>query len=103
MVVKEKITGPLGMADTMFLLDAGPHENAVTVHVPGEDGSWVSAGELLNAATRTGGPGGHGLYSTPRDYIRFEQALLRGGELDGERILDRRRPSTPRSPTRSAT
>ena len=35
--------------------------------------------------------GGHGLYSTPRDYIRFERALLRGGELDGERILPRRR------------
>jgi methyl acetate hydrolase len=31
--------------------------------------------------------GGHGLYSTPRDYIRFERALLRGGELDGQRIL----------------
>ena len=35
----------------------------------------------------TGGAGGHGLYSTPRDYVRFERALLRGGELDGERIL----------------
>ena len=32
--------------------------------------------------------GGHGLYSTPRDYIRFQQALLRGGELDGVRILE---------------
>ena len=30
---------------------------------------------------------GHGLYSTPRDYIKFQRALLRGGELDGERIL----------------
>lgn len=31
--------------------------------------------------------GGHDRYSTLRDYIRFERALLRGGELDGERIL----------------
>jgi CubicO group peptidase (beta-lactamase class C family) len=46
-VVKEKITGPLGMTDTMFLLDRARTENAVTVHVPGEGGSWDSAGELL--------------------------------------------------------
>ena len=29
----------------------------------------------------------HGLYGPPSDYIKFERALLRGGELDGTRIL----------------
>ena len=76
----------LGMDDTIFLLDEGRRANAVTVHTRGEDGSWVSAGEILNQAPDWWA-GGHGLYSTPRDYIRFERALLRGGELDGERIL----------------
>ena len=85
-VIKENITGPLGMDDTMFLLDEGRRANAVTIHTRGEDGSWVSAGEILNQAPDWWA-GGHGLYSTPRDYIRFERALLRGGELDGERIL----------------
>jgi len=85
-VVKEGITGPLGMDDTMFRLDAGRTANAVTVHVKGEDGNWASAGEILNQEPDWWA-GGHGLYSTPRDYIRFERALLRGGELDGERIL----------------
>ncbi len=85
-VVKEGITGPLGMGDTMFRLDPGRTANAVTVHVKGEDGGWVSAGEILNQEPDWWA-GGHGLYSTPRDYIRFERALLRGGELDGERIL----------------
>jgi len=84
--IKEGITGPLGMDDTMFVLDEGRRGNCVTVHVPGEEGGWVSAGELLNQAPDWWA-GGHGLYSTPRDYIRFERALLRGGELDGERIL----------------
>jgi methyl acetate hydrolase len=56
------------------------------VHVSGEDGNWVSAGEILNQSPDWWS-GGYGLYSTPRDYIRFERALLRGGELDGERIL----------------
>jgi methyl acetate hydrolase len=85
-VVKEGITGPLGMNDTMFRLDAGRLDNCVTVHVPGEGGGWASAGEILNQEPDWWA-GGHGLYSTPRDYIRFERALLRGGELDGERIL----------------
>lgn len=89
-VIRDRVTGPLGMRDTMFRLDPARYSNCVTVHVKGEDSSWVSAGEILNQ-----GPdwwaGGHGLYSTPRDYIRFERALLRGGELDGERIL---RPET---------
>jgi CubicO group peptidase (beta-lactamase class C family) len=85
-VVKEKITGPLGMGDTMFRLDEQRSANCVTLHLPGEDGNWVSAGEILNQ-TPDWWAGGHGLYSTPRDYIRFERMLLRGGELDGERIL----------------
>ena len=85
-VVKEHITGPLDMGETMFVLDHGRRENLVTVHVRGEDGSWTSAGEILNQSPDWWA-GGHGLHSTPRDYVRFQRALLRGGELDGERIL----------------
>ncbi len=85
-VVKEGVTGPLGMDDTMFILDDERTANGVTLHVKGEDGTWTSAGEILNQQPEWYA-GGHGLYSTPRDYIRFERALLRGGELDGERIL----------------
>jgi Beta-lactamase class C and other penicillin binding proteins len=84
--VKEGVSGPLGMTDTAFLLNDEQRANAVTVHVKGEDGQWTSAGEILNQSPDWWA-GGHGLYSTPRDFIRFERALLRGGELDGERIL----------------
>jgi CubicO group peptidase (beta-lactamase class C family) len=85
-VLKERILGPLGMNDTMFRLDAQRYANCVTLHMLGEDGRWASAGEILNQEPDWWA-GGHGLYSTPRDYVRFERALLRGGELDGERIL----------------
>jgi CubicO group peptidase (beta-lactamase class C family) len=85
-VFKDKITGPLGMDNTAFLMTDGQRANSTPVHVHGEDGSWVSAGEILNQEPGWWA-GGHGLYSTPRDYIRFQRALLRGGELDGERIL----------------
>lgn len=84
--VKEGVTGPLGMDHTAFLLDEPAKGNTVGVHLPAEGGGWSSAGEILNQEPEWWA-GGHGLYSTPRDYIRFEQALLRGGELDGTRIL----------------
>lgn len=86
-VIKENITGPLGMNDTMFLLDDGRKDRAVTVHVAAEDGQWASAGYVCNFDSPDWWPAGHGLSSTPRDYIRFERMLLRDGELDGERIL----------------
>ncbi|MDT3445069.1 serine hydrolase domain-containing protein [Pseudofrankia sp. BMG5.37] len=85
-VIKEGVTGPLGMNDTMFRLDEARTANCVTVHVKGDDGTWSSAGEILNQ-NPDWWAGGHGLYSTPRDYVQLERALLRGGELDGERIL----------------
>lgn len=85
-VIKDGITGPLGMGDTMFRLDESRRENCVAVHLKDQNGAWTSAGEILDQ-NPDWWPGGHGLYSTPRDYVRFERALLRGGELDGVRIL----------------
>ena len=85
-VIEEGIAGPLGMSNTTFHPSDAQRDNA-TVHVKGEDGSWGSAGSILNPEPDWWA-GGHGLYSTPRDYIRFERALLRGGELDGTRILE---------------
>jgi methyl acetate hydrolase len=85
-VVKENITGPLGMDDTMFALDDARQGNKTPVHLKGEDGTWASAGNVL-PDNPDWWAAGHGLHSTPRDYIRFERALLRGGELDGTRIL----------------
>ncbi|MGR7026408.1 serine hydrolase domain-containing protein [Geodermatophilus sp. URMC 62] len=85
-VVRTGITEPLGMADTMFRLDEGRKATCVAIHTRGEDGRWTAVPEILNQEPDWWA-GGHGLYSTPRDYTRFTRALLRGGELDGERIL----------------
>jgi CubicO group peptidase (beta-lactamase class C family) len=85
-VIKENVTGPLGMDDTMFALDDSRQGNKTPVHLKGEDGTWASAGNVL-PDNPDWWAAGHGLHSTPRDFIRFERALLRGGELDGARIL----------------
>jgi methyl acetate hydrolase len=87
--IKEGVTGPLGMDHTTFLLNDDERLVSTPVHVPG-DGTWTAIGEVLNQAPEYFA-GGHGMYGPPSDYIRFERALLRGGELDGTRIL---RPET---------
>jgi methyl acetate hydrolase len=80
------VLGPLGMHHTTFLMTEEQRANSVPVHLRGEDGEWVATDVDWNQEPDWWS-GGHGLYSTPRDYIRFERALLRGGELDGTRIL----------------
>jgi methyl acetate hydrolase len=82
-VVEEGVTGPLGMHNTSFARTPGQAATRAAVHVKDGRGNWLDAGDIVNRID----PGGHGLYSTPRDYARFEQALLRDGELEGVRIL----------------
>ena len=87
--ISQGITGPLGMHDTAFQLGEGWKDSTTPVAVHTPDG-WVDSGVELNQ-TPEYFAGGHGLYSTPNDYIRFQRALLCDGELDGARIL---RPET---------
>jgi len=86
-VIKEGVTGPLGMDGTSFTLPPGQEGARAGVHVKTDGGAWSEIGDVVNRADPDWWAGGHGLFSTPRDYIRFERALLRGGELDGTRIL----------------
>ena len=122
-VVKENITGPLGMADTMFRLDDAAHGELRHRARPRARTAPGSRPARSCNQTPDWWAGGHGLYSTPRDYIRFERVLLRGGELDGRadpeagdgrrgvHQPDRRaglpgatsRPPTRRSPTTSTS
>jgi len=84
--IKQGITGPLDMDQTTFLMNDDQQPNSTPVHVKAEDGTWISIGEVLNQEPDWWA-GGHGLYGPPSDYIKFQQALLRGGELNGTRIL----------------
>ncbi len=86
--IKDGITGPLGMNETSFAPTANQRANMTAhPHVKGEDGTWADIGEVFPAEPEYWA-GGHGLHSTPRDFIRFQRALLGGGELDGVRILE---------------
>ena len=79
----ENVTGLLGMERTDFFDQ--PPEGLAAVHARLPEGgfaqvpAYIGGGEYDNA--------GGGLVSTANDYAKFLQAMLRGGELDGARIL----------------
>jgi methyl acetate hydrolase len=86
--VHEGVTGPLGMDQTAFTMNEGQRANSVPVHMQSEDGSWTATSIDL-AQDPDYWPGGHGLYSTPRDYLKFQRALLGDGTSpDGVKILE---------------
>jgi len=91
--IAERITKPLRMVDTRFFVPAAARDRLTAVYASGADGMMRRApdgargqGHYLEGPRRSFS-GGAGLVSTARDYARFLQMLLNGGELDGARIL----------------
>jgi CubicO group peptidase (beta-lactamase class C family) len=99
--LQQRIFGPLGMMDTAFFVPAEKLPRFAQLYKPkgltnnnflapptgkglevADD--WLNFGYLRPPVFEGGGGG---LVSTARDYLRFSQALLNGGELDGVRIL----------------
>ena len=86
--IKRGVTGPLGMDQTTFRMSAAQRANSVPVHLRGEDGAWAASDIDLNQQPEYWS-GGHGLHSTPRDYLKFQRALLGNGTSpDGVKILE---------------
>jgi CubicO group peptidase (beta-lactamase class C family) len=90
-VLRDEVLDPLGMPDTTFDLAACGNRRA-----PVEIGAWDGALQPLppgvTAEQAVAGYAslrlaGGGLFSTAGDLLRFGRAMLRGGELDGVRVL----------------
>lgn len=91
---RSRIFDPLGMPDSFFAVPADRADRLTDAWKLGENrdlsvvdlgarSGWRRTGRLLS--------GGGGLVSSLADYHRFARMLLRGGELDGARLL---RPET---------
>jgi CubicO group peptidase (beta-lactamase class C family) len=80
------IFGPLGMAEATFRPTDEEAARMMSIHARTPDGGLVEAPIELPAEPEFWA-GGSGLFATAADYLRFMRALLRGGELDGERVL----------------
>ncbi len=90
-LLRETVLDPLAMTDTGFDLPTADRRAPVVYgDLPGSmprmagvtDDDAVAAFSSLRLA-------GGGLWSTAHDLVRFGRAFLRGGELDGVRILGR--------------
>jgi methyl acetate hydrolase len=92
-VVRQAITEPLGMTETGFALSDEHRAGVAPVHRRAPDGRWA-AGEAPLRPDPDYWSAGNGLYSTPRDYLKFQRMLLGDGTSpDGVTVL---RPDTVR-------
>ncbi|MFN3231070.1 MAG: serine hydrolase domain-containing protein [Alphaproteobacteria bacterium] len=92
--LKERIFDPLGMTDTAFFVPPEKAARFAAAYKHDEDGALAPATDR-NPALRWLPEnklflGGGGLVSTVDDYLRFSQMMLKGGALDGTRILSRK-------------
>jgi CubicO group peptidase (beta-lactamase class C family) len=89
--LKERIFDPLGMHDTAFWCSDDKQDRLAMLYLYflGDVSPWT---DIAKRALRK--PklllGGGGLGSTAHDYQRFMSMLLRGGELDGVRLVSSR-------------
>ncbi|HEY7245655.1 MAG TPA: serine hydrolase domain-containing protein [Xanthobacteraceae bacterium] len=88
---RNRILDPLGMNDTGFLLSAEQRAREASMHKRGPIGTLAPQPVEQQAADRKTFSGGGGIYSSAPDYLSLVRMLLRGGSLDGVRIL---RPET---------
>ncbi|MFC4811673.1 serine hydrolase domain-containing protein [Paenibacillus sp. GCM10023250] len=87
--LEKEIFEPLGMTDTSFRIAEEKRHRLCVMYDRAEDGT-LTPNTRMDAAYQPGSryeSGGGGLLSTIGDYSRFAQALARGGELDGVRLL----------------
>ena len=95
---RERILEPLGMADTGFFAPDDDHDRLAALYAPDPRRGKAHAARRDRRRPRCSRPsflgGGGGLVSTAADYLRFTQMLLRGGELDGVRLLGTRTVAT---------
>ena len=88
--LRQRVLEPLGMTDTVFRVDPSRADRFGPAYRPGPDGELRP--HAIEVVPFTAQPalieGGVGLVSTVRDYLRFSQMFLNGGELDGVRVLE---------------
>ncbi|HYZ92445.1 MAG TPA: serine hydrolase domain-containing protein [Actinomycetota bacterium] len=86
--LEENIFGPLGMTDTAFWVPEDKHDRFAQCYTRENKELKPFPGSYLKPPKLLSGAGG--LVGTIDDYQRFVTALVRGGELNGKRIIGRK-------------
>lgn len=97
-VLDEELLSPLGLRDTYLGLPDDQLARHVPLRVDGPLGP-LAAGILNRPATQQAPVPAAGVSTTARDVARFYLMLLRGGELDGVRVLRQDTVENARRPT----
>ena len=91
-VITERILNPLAMSDTAFTRTDSMRQRSATMHHRGADGCLTPDHDFALPDDPEVHMGGHGLYSTVGDYLKFIRMWINDGRSDaGEQIL---RPET---------
>ncbi|KAF2096864.1 beta-lactamase/transpeptidase-like protein [Rhizodiscina lignyota] len=88
--LEERIFAPLGMVDSGFVLPPSKVDRLVNNHKPDDNGKLVTIdlpGTYNTSRPKFLGAGGGLMLSTVKDYWRFSQMILNGGEFEGKHYL----------------
>ena len=88
-LMRTEVFDPLGMNNTAYVPSAAMAARLGPIHTRDEGGRFQASAASPLGNDREYNGGGGGLHSTLGDYSRFLRMILRGGELDGSRVLER--------------
>ncbi len=86
-VMKERIFDPLGMKDIAFTMTESMKARRVTIHDRAADGRLTPLPDLVWPQPPEMDCGGHGLYSTVGEYMKFIRMILNDGNGPAGRVL----------------
>jgi len=86
-VMKDRVFDPLGMSDIGFVMNPSMASRRATIHLRGQDGSLDPQTDLVLTQEPEVDMGGHGLYSTVGEYMKFIRMWLNDGDGANGRVL----------------
>lgn len=86
-VMAERLFAPLGIEDTAFLMTPSMQARRATIHMRAADGQLAPVPDLVLPQPPEMDMGGHGLYGTVGDYMKFIRMLLNDGAGAHGRVL----------------
>ncbi len=86
-VLKERVFTPLGMADTAFSMNESMRKRMAIMHQRDDSGKLTPLPDFTLPQNPEVHMGGHGVYSTVPDYVKFIRMWLNDGQGPGGRVL----------------
>lgn len=86
-VFKERIFGPLGMTDIAFTMSDSMRARRAVLHDRAADGKLTPLPDLILPQPPEMDMGGHGLYATVGEYMKFIRMFLNDGDGPHGRVL----------------